>query len=1110
MIRDPLYRAIQKRLAGSVGPDTFEICAASLLRTLYPALVPVRGGSDAGMDAYSGPAEGEPILMICTTGDRALDNLRRNICSYVTSGGAARRAILATSRFIGGIKRRNLEAAATELGFVLLQVFDAAWFADELYRSPRWRQELLALSGDPPALSRIPPTRLPAVPVPLLGRDDDVRALREIDDDLVIFGEPGVGKSALLRLLAEDEWGLFVASQDPARLADGIREQEPARVILDDAHFHPARLVELRHLRDEIGAVFRIVAVTWPGHAGDVQSQLQASRLFLIEPLPRDVILQVVEQVGVRGPVEFQRALVDQARGRPGLAATLALLAIRGAIHEVASGEALFRETEVVYRQLLGDQSATILGLIALSGDAGIRLEAIADALRLDLASVRRLVAGLASGGTIDESGAGALLVQPEALRYSAVRQVFFGGPGSLPPEPALQVLDDPGAAAVPLVGAVHRGAVVDDSMLRSLVQQARDSRSVEAYATLGEAQARFALSLAPNHAVPIAIAALDHSPNWALHELMRVAVADNRARQSYPEHPMRKISDWIASGGIDERRTLLDVAADWIESGNDGDVGLEAIAYSLSPAFGRVTTDPGRGNTVTIRRGLLPPNELRAVTGVGDRALELIPVPGCKNYSPLLEVLGDWLFPRRAGFQGELPKGVVNLMRRSARRFTQAMTVQLAGHPGLLARLQDLARQAGLRVRVDISPDFRALFPTREVGNDWREIERRQRATAIKLAKKLASEPPAKTAELVTACDRQAVEAGINYPRYVPDVCRYLADESANPEQYIEALVKRAAAPDHIHPFLEVGVRRDRSGSLDLLAGLLGDERYRGLAIVVVLSHPVRPELQAAAVGACDGRVVHALESLVIREQLDPGALPALLEHPDLQVARAVAVELRLQIRSMSADIRAKWEDAIIRCPADEAWYPEIMSSRPKMLARWVRAWLARQRQPPHNYEPIPEALLALVGELPWRIRRYLLTRVTGLKSIVGDDLVAVLVGEDERLVEFLFATPGLSDYQSEALRGRPGPTWLRRAKVAVRHGWPPDEIVRACLGSHWMISGPESEHWDRWLKEFKELGKNADSDAQALSLAGVGLFSAVRDRAAQREHHAAVYGER
>jgi hypothetical protein len=53
MQRDPFYRQIIEKLQGTLDPDLFEDCAADLLRAVYPTLVPIRGGTDAGMDGWS-------------------------------------------------------------------------------------------------------------------------------------------------------------------------------------------------------------------------------------------------------------------------------------------------------------------------------------------------------------------------------------------------------------------------------------------------------------------------------------------------------------------------------------------------------------------------------------------------------------------------------------------------------------------------------------------------------------------------------------------------------------------------------------------------------------------------------------------------------------------------------------------------------------------------------------------------------------------------------------------------------------------------------------------------------------------------------------------------
>ena len=50
MNRDPFYQEIIVSLGRQLDPTLFERCATDLLRKIYPTLVPIRGGDDAGMD----------------------------------------------------------------------------------------------------------------------------------------------------------------------------------------------------------------------------------------------------------------------------------------------------------------------------------------------------------------------------------------------------------------------------------------------------------------------------------------------------------------------------------------------------------------------------------------------------------------------------------------------------------------------------------------------------------------------------------------------------------------------------------------------------------------------------------------------------------------------------------------------------------------------------------------------------------------------------------------------------------------------------------------------------------------------------------------------------
>ena len=290
------------------------------------------------MDGAVGDGEGTAFPLVCTTQASVISNLTRSLESYIKEGGTRRRVVLATSQSLTPKKRRNLEGRSQQLGFTLVQIHDHDDFVDRLYRSPQWRRELLGLTGDPPALSALPPSHRPVRGDLLIGREEDLRWLKDTAGDLLVIGQPGSGKSFLLRELTKSDDALFVVDGDRGRIADAIRYDGPRILIVDDAHTRRDALRMLRHLREDIGADFRIIISSWPGARGDLASELGVGgdSIRQLRLLTRDEILSVVRASGIAGPHLLLRELVTQSAGKPGLAVTLAHLCLAGDVQQVA------------------------------------------------------------------------------------------------------------------------------------------------------------------------------------------------------------------------------------------------------------------------------------------------------------------------------------------------------------------------------------------------------------------------------------------------------------------------------------------------------------------------------------------------------------------------------------------------------------------------------------------------------------------------------------------------------------------------------------------------------------------------------------------------------
>jgi len=345
MNKDPFYQDILSILGQQLDGNLFERCVTDVFRHVYPTLVPIAGGPDAGMDgAIADLQRHRPINVICTTQKDVIGNLTRSLNANKRESLDRDRCVLITSQELTPRKRANLERRAKEMGFVLLNIHDRDSVADQLYGRPDWCKDLLGLTGAPSALSIMPPTRRPFLDNHLVGRDETVRWLTETEGDLLLVGQPGSGKTFLLHKVAKDCGWLFVVSTDMTEVANGVRQLKPTGLVIDDAHRDPNFLERLRYLRQQIHANVRIIANCWPGSRSDIAQRLDACQVRDLPLLDRDQLVEVIREVGIAGPPPLVSELVTQAAGKPGLAVTLSRLCLQEQLEDVILGNALLQD----------------------------------------------------------------------------------------------------------------------------------------------------------------------------------------------------------------------------------------------------------------------------------------------------------------------------------------------------------------------------------------------------------------------------------------------------------------------------------------------------------------------------------------------------------------------------------------------------------------------------------------------------------------------------------------------------------------------------------------------------------------------------------------------
>lgn len=1116
MIRDPFYRQIIARLEKrGLDPELFEQCAADLLRAWYPTLVPIPGGADSGMDGALADGKGEPFPLISTTSENVIGNLTRNLKSYLKEGKTRRKVVLATSQHLTPRRINNLYKRASELGFTLVGVCTQEGIANLLYRSPEWCLELLNLTGDPPALSVVPLSERPLLTHTLVGREADFLWLWQEGGDRLLVGQPGSGKTFLLRKFALKGGGLFVVSEDRGKIAVAIRAEQPEVLIVDDAQLFSKLLKDLRQIRETTGKGFSILASCWPSEKGAIKQKLALpeSRVHNLQLLTRDEIVEVIKATGIHGPIQLIRELVDQAEGRPGLAVTLAHLCLLGGVQEVALGDALSRDILSAFEPIVGQLTGEILAAFSIGGDSGMPVKIVAEELNLRLIEVRNAVTKLDANGVISDVGRQSLSVRPPALRHSLVRDVFFKDATSLPIEGLLTRVPYLPHAARTLIGAEARGASVPQGLLRGVLEHVHSGDVWAEYAWLGREETSWVLKHHPEKLITIARPALHQAPKSTIPLLLEAAIGDRRPLHSTTDQPLRLIQDWInagrpGTGQMFERRDILcRIAKAWLSSGRDVDVGLRAFQFVLSPKFEYRSIDPGVGKKWTIHFGYPSMDEIHSIQSLWPEIMNVLRTIIVANWEPICRMIESWAYPGRLNVQ--LPSEQYSIIRSFAGQLLRD-TVSLAkNRPGFLHWASQIAEHLAAEAEIPLNPVFETLYPVENL-RDWEKTQEDQRLSVSELARKWSKLESVEVVEKIVWVEEEARSASIEWPRWTPFLCEQIAQRVESPSAWIRAMVDADSTSDLVAPFLRSAAEVGESGWAKLAAVCLGRPALRGAVVSIVLTLDAPPQdLLAGVLQELDG-YTQLVRILCLRKQVSESIVRLLLLHEDETIAQAAAYgEWGAEPDGTVRDsLREDWRNVVLNRVDDDHWLGRVLKGDPSLAHDWLRILVGEQYPSLYRYE---NALKAAVGALDDDGRLRILQQVSEAADVA--ELIAHLIDDDLGLYQVLLNDDRLRRFHLVPLSGCPEGIWVEKATLAMDYGYDVEEIARAAYTPYESIvmwSGNESDRWASWIERFDHLCSHEDERIRKIGAIGKANVQTAQERALAEERKEAVFGIR
>ena len=1114
---DPLYNQIIEGLNKLSDGNKFQSCAADLLRRDYPTLVPISGGNDAGSDGGAVKADGQKIQLICTTQDSVITNVGNSLTESQKKGQTSQSVLIATSQALTAVQKRNLEKKVEEFGKTLLPVVDQEAIANRLYREPRWLKELLGITGTPPALSRVPVNLRPTFDLELAGRDAEKRAVAEADRDLVVVGQPGSGKTSLLVNLAPGIGAAFLVATDSTTIANAIREQQPKRVIVDDAASRLELLTALRQIRQEIGADFKIIATCWPSQQLRVAAQLgvRGEPVVELEPLPQKTIKEIVNAMKIYGPDALVHEILHQAAGKPGLAMTLCQLCLRSGTRELFTGDALTDDVRVSFEAAGTEHAVNILGYFALGGNEGISVEAVAKLTGVPAVKLRDAAETMSAAGVLQDVAEDRLAVEPARLRQALVRDIFFKK-APLDWKAALLHVPSLEATLETIIAAGLLGGSIPDEKFQPLLETI-DAKSKKLsdlcgqYARLGAEQARWVLAKFPQLVGKIGSQLLESLPGEALPVLLRTEAAADR-RVFGRDDDLKAIRDWIyecaeSDESLPRRELLLKTLEAMAAELKGKAVLLAGVRIVMGLGFEWTGATPGDPYRICFSFGLVALPVMERIAEFWPRVFPLL-----RDFQPpaafeLSKLVNDWTNPRMRA-KSPHPEFEAACRVHGRRMLADLLSVyrsQWTVHN----RFATVAEFLGQPLQRDTSTLAGKLFPPRQLDPKGYDLN----AEAVVLAREWDERGP--QPEFVrewvrTDAEAHAANVGSSLSRYVAHA---LAENTSVAEQWFNALVQAEATIDLVAPFATRCSRESEAFRREFIGKNLKHPAYAQLAVTQLVQSILPEDGLWAGVDPILAEHVEQIKWMVMRDTLPASTLEALLTKHGAQVAGSVAAELwrRVEQGTLAESLHPAWESAVVESMEGDHELAEISIVRPDLAFAWLKRRVNRTAEEEHALNDLSSYRLegAMTSALSPEQRRELIDSFGPENH--HSELLRGLIGGDLELYRHALRRPETRDLVGGHLGppGNPVEPWAERAKLLLDAGYTEDHVMWASdvIGGSW--TGPISNHHEAKRVCFARLLDYPDPRVRRIGEAAVEFLTARRDNERKVERRAAVRGE-
>ena len=995
--------------------------------------------------------------------------------------------------------------------------------------------------------------------LPTVGRDDLLATANSTEEDLVLWGVPGAGKSHVAGRLPG---ALFLEQHiTPERLLDDLLSTSPKMVIVDDAGARADDLERLLHARRAENLTFRVAATCWPHEKDTVCDHLPGAVPLEVDLLTREEIGTLLRERGITRTSVLVH-LLEQAQGRPAWALNLAdLLVDLGDWQSVLTGRAVREQIQAFLRRSeAAPEAIHLLGAIALVGEANEdQARTLADLFRLSPVQFNELVRSVAIAGLVDvhrspvwSDGLGSpsfedsYRVVPAVIAGSIVADVYFAG-RAIPvrirdikaalPDLTTQIVQAQIYAA--LLGAseplVPTPAELRD-VLSAMTSISGGDELLRTYALLGADRARFVVEYLEG-AVGGAIDSGDERAAVSATTMLasRVAEALQRdaldstsvlfgalallaSRQWDYQTPIKILVQEVRdarAGDVPVPTTIVHLAAAMGSTRArelPDQVWLELATQVLQPTFDGNYMSPEKLNQFVLQSFTWPAETMDAIFGALRVELATrIERASSVDLEALIELIDKWVGIAKSH---PLPfGGTVNAEQQaSGRRIAEAIAHEIAPcivTPGLRARFNRAA--SGVDVALD-EPDnlFAALSGAPDFSEGWQENRRRRDAELDGALVSYLQGPPKVVMEWLVHHEAElaTVDNGTAGQRVMTRIAQRF-----DPDVWLQA------ALDHGLGRM-VGPLVARCVDLDMMkqpmaARLLQDPNARAALVPAVISACRNADIVNLVVNDLDVEDIWSIESSYALCDAAASTREALFTHPnpDIRSISAALWAAQSSIDPSEVPEDLNWLEAMsdlavpstsLRDYVQSAALRFLASSAPTIYM----ALLVKHVKALEGYDDFDEWEES-VRELSGADRIELWGKVRD--SPMAQHLFWVIAAGDADWIRVAVADPDFSVPLSQLLHaprfqhGRQYP--LRTLAVMLRPlNWQPDDLLWTLdLGTHF---GEEHERLAQHVEVCRELAASSESDLARLGERGMEVYEPRLIRARTAARRAAVRG--